>query len=78
MKTAADNMTRARMHMKMRAFSKPKFGTKKAPQLDSMEKFPRKITYRSKDEAYPEFNKGNVPRGWIYPLTSKCTAAHLS
>ncbi len=64
--------------MKMRAFSKTKFGTEKASQLDSMENFPQKVTYRSKDETYPEFNKGNVLRGWIYPLTSKCTAAHLS
>ena len=48
------------MHMKMRAFSKTKFGTEKAPYLDSMEKCPRKVTYRSKDETYPEFNKGNI------------------
>ncbi len=68
------------MHMKTRAFSKTKFGTEKTPQLDSMENFPQKVTYRSKDETYPEseFNKGNVLRRWIYLLTSKCTAAHLS
>ena len=41
-------------------------------------KCPRKVTYCSKDETYPEFNKGNIQWGWICPPTYNAQLSTLS